>query len=226
MLHELCPAMHVQYPLPDIGILQLWPMGARSEPRQSARHARRHGQGIRGAHEGTVVANIHGPIRCAAPLQGGHGAVCPAVFGVPATRFERAARVLVDGLHEDLNRVKKKPYVEAKDDDGRPDEEVANEQWAGHRARNDSIIVDMFQGQYKSRVQCSVCQGVSLTFDPYMVVTCPFPRHPACTHSTNALTALSPKNIWVQMTPSIAVSASSTKKPAKRWTFGVCRKCS
>ncbi|KAI9173105.1 hypothetical protein H9P43_007236 [Blastocladiella emersonii ATCC 22665] len=82
---------------------------------------------------------------------------------------------LLDGLHEDLNRVRSKPYIEAKDDDGRPDAEVAAEQWAGHRARNDSIIVDLFQGQYKSRVQCATCGGVSVTFDPFMVLTLPIP---------------------------------------------------
>jgi ubiquitin C-terminal hydrolase len=52
---------------------------------------------------------------------------------------------LLDGLHEDLNRVKKKPYIEAKDADGRPDEELAEECWNYHKARNDSIIVDKFQ---------------------------------------------------------------------------------
>lgn len=34
---------------------------------------------------------------------------------------------LLDGLHEDLNRVHEKPYVELKDSDGRPDAEVATE---------------------------------------------------------------------------------------------------
>ena len=29
---------------------------------------------------------------------------------------------LLDGLHEDLNRIKKKPYTETVDSDGRPDE--------------------------------------------------------------------------------------------------------
>jgi ubiquitin C-terminal hydrolase len=52
---------------------------------------------------------------------------------------------LLDGLHEDLNRVKKKPYVEAKDSDGRPDEVVADEAWEMHKARNDSVIVDVCQ---------------------------------------------------------------------------------
>lgn len=52
---------------------------------------------------------------------------------------------LLDGLHEDLNRVKHKPYLNSRDADGRPDEEVADEFWANHIARNDSIIVDVCQ---------------------------------------------------------------------------------
>lgn len=50
---------------------------------------------------------------------------------------------LLDGLHEDLNRIKNKPYFEIKDASGRPDEEVADEYWSNHFARNDSIIVDL-----------------------------------------------------------------------------------
>lgn len=52
---------------------------------------------------------------------------------------------MLDGLHEDLNRVKHKPYVKSRDADGRPDEEVADEYWANHISRNDSIIVDVCQ---------------------------------------------------------------------------------
>lgn len=52
---------------------------------------------------------------------------------------------MLDGLHEDLNRVKQKPYIEAKDYDGRPDDEVADEFWKYHKARNDSVIVDICQ---------------------------------------------------------------------------------
>ncbi len=32
---------------------------------------------------------------------------------------------LLDGLHEDLNRVIEKPYIESKDYDGRPDQIIA-----------------------------------------------------------------------------------------------------
>ncbi|KAB2065688.1 hypothetical protein ES319_A09G106200v1 [Gossypium barbadense] len=82
---------------------------------------------------------------------------------------------LLDGLHEDLNRVKSKPYVEMKDSEGRQDEEVADEYWQNHIARNDSIIVDVCQGQYKSTLVCPQCKKVSVTFDPFMYLSLPLP---------------------------------------------------
>ncbi|GJN25107.1 hypothetical protein PR202_gb12894 [Eleusine coracana subsp. coracana] len=80
---------------------------------------------------------------------------------------------LLDGLHEDLNRVKHRPYINSGDTDGRSDEEVADEYWANHIARNNSIIVDVCQGQYKSTLVCPVCGKVSVTFDPFMYLSLP-----------------------------------------------------
>ena len=54
---------------------------------------------------------------------------------------------LLDGLHEDLNRVVNKPYDELKDSDGRPDDVVAQEAWENHVRRNKSVIVDLFHGK-------------------------------------------------------------------------------
>jgi ubiquitin carboxyl-terminal hydrolase 6/32 len=52
----------------------------------------------------------------------------------------------LDLLHEDLNRVTKKPYIEMIDKPGRPDKEVADEFWDNFLARNKSIIVDLMYG--------------------------------------------------------------------------------
>lgn len=53
---------------------------------------------------------------------------------------------LLDCVHEDLNRVKKKPYTKAVEGgDGRPDSEIAAETWATHLQRNDSVVVDHCQ---------------------------------------------------------------------------------
>ncbi|KAL4611276.1 hypothetical protein ACB092_08G112100 [Castanea dentata] len=109
---------------------------------------------------------------------------------------------LLDGLHEDLNRVKCKPYIEAKDGDDRPDREVADEYWRNHLARNDSIIVDVCQGQYKSTLVCPLCRKVSVTFDPFMYLSLPLPSTTMRTMTltllnTNGNTAPSPYTITV-----------------------------
>ncbi|NXN84666.1 UBP19 hydrolase, partial [Bombycilla garrulus] len=83
---------------------------------------------------------------------------------------------LLDGLHEDLNRIQSKPYTETVDSDGRPDEVVAEEAWQRHKMRNDSFIVDLFQGQYKSKLVCPVCSKVSITFDPFLYLPVPLPQ--------------------------------------------------
>ncbi|KRG06553.1 ubiquitin carboxyl-terminal hydrolase 32 isoform X1 [Drosophila mojavensis] len=82
---------------------------------------------------------------------------------------------LLDALHEDLNRVMEKPYSELKDSDGRPDKIVAAEAWAQHHARNQSIIIDLFYGQLKSKVSCLGCGHESVRFDPFSLLSLPLP---------------------------------------------------
>ncbi|KAJ7995851.1 hypothetical protein DPEC_G00231010 [Dallia pectoralis] len=82
---------------------------------------------------------------------------------------------LLDGLHEDLNRVHEKPYVELKDSDGRPDWEVASEAWENHLRRNRSIVVDLFHGQLRSQVKCKTCGHISARFDPFNFLSLPLP---------------------------------------------------
>ncbi|XP_064880259.1 ubiquitin carboxyl-terminal hydrolase 32-like isoform X3 [Oncorhynchus nerka] len=82
---------------------------------------------------------------------------------------------LLDGLHEDLNRVHEKPYVELKDSNGRPDWEVALEAWENHLLRNRSIVVDLFHGQLKSQVKCKTCGHISARFDPFNFLSLPLP---------------------------------------------------
>ncbi|KAE9420933.1 hypothetical protein Angca_009568 [Angiostrongylus cantonensis] len=83
---------------------------------------------------------------------------------------------LLDGLHEDLNRVKSKPLTTTVEGDGRSDVDVSNEAWFNHTLRNDSIFVDLFHGQLKSRLQCPKCDRVSITFDPFVYLPVPFPK--------------------------------------------------
>ena len=52
----------------------------------------------------------------------------------------------------------------------------AQQQWDLYKARNDSVIVDLFQGQYRSTLVCPVCHKVSIKFDPFMYLTLPIPN--------------------------------------------------
>ena len=86
---------------------------------------------------------------------------------------------LLDGLHEDLNRILKKPYIEAPDWEGGDEKDLvafAKRQWDIYKARNDSVIVDLFQGQYRSTLVCPECNKVSIKFDPFMYLTLPIPN--------------------------------------------------
>jgi ubiquitin C-terminal hydrolase len=62
------------------------------------------------------------------------------------TRHPQFIAFLLDALHEDLNRVLKKPYVESVEaGPNDQDEKVSAEAWERHLLRNKSIVVDLFQ---------------------------------------------------------------------------------
>ncbi|KAF8056355.1 UBP11 [Scenedesmus sp. PABB004] len=83
---------------------------------------------------------------------------------------------LLDGLHEDINRIHVKPYIEEPDSEGVSDAELAARAWANYRARNDSHIVDHFQGLYKSTLVCPGCGYSSVKLDPFMYLSLPLPE--------------------------------------------------
>ena len=93
---------------------------------------------------------------------------------------------LLDMIHEDLNRVHKKPYIEGKDYYDNKLEEHAFESWRNYLLRNKSIIVDLFQGQSKSTLKCLRCGLTSHKFEPFMYLSLPIPE----THSHSNIISL------------------------------------
>ena len=83
---------------------------------------------------------------------------------------------LIDGIHEDLNRILVKPVVSDPDPTGLSEEALAQKFWQNHLDRNDSIIVDLMHGQYRSEVECPKCHKISLAFDPFLMLTLPIPE--------------------------------------------------
>ncbi len=83
---------------------------------------------------------------------------------------------LIDTLHEDLNKVLKKPYIVNNDNmKFNNDNEEFNYYKKIFSARNQSIIIDLFYGIYKSILYCpnQNCNNISNTFDPYSIISLP-----------------------------------------------------
>ncbi len=87
---------------------------------------------------------------------------------------------LLSVLHEDLNRVLKKPYyessLECEDDNLKKTYEVAVESWKRFLTRENSVVVDNFYGQFKSKLTCPECNHISITFEPFSNLLVPIPK--------------------------------------------------
>lgn len=90
---------------------------------------------------------------------------------------------LLDGLHEDVNRIRRAPYVEMPDvTDGQNMTIAAAEAWNAHKKRNDSMVMDTFYGQFQSTCVCPKCNRVSVSFDAFNHVSLEIPSsRPALT---------------------------------------------
>ena len=82
--------------------------------------------------------------------------------------------VFLDIINEDLNKTTKKQYIELKEkSEDETDEQCAKRYWEANLSRNDSIITDLFCGQFKSTITCPNCNFINITFDPFDTINLP-----------------------------------------------------
>ena len=101
------------------------------------------------------------------------GTFAPQFAGYRQHDAQELLSFLLDGIHEDLNRVKKKPYIEDKDCDGTNDEQDAVDAWKNYLQRNRSLVVDIFQGQLRNTCVCRDCGHTNIRFEPFMYLSLP-----------------------------------------------------
>ncbi|KAF0693553.1 Aste57867_15495 [Aphanomyces stellatus] len=107
------------------------------------------------------------------------------VVGKLASRFigydqhdaQEFLRFLLDGLHEDLNRIRKKPpYYEIPDRPSALERDVSDEYWQYYVKRNWSALSEQFCGQLRSEVICQTCNHRSICFDVFWDLSLPVPK--------------------------------------------------
>lgn len=88
---------------------------------------------------------------------------------------------LMDGLHEDLNKADNRKRYKEENNDNLDDFKASELAWHKHKQLNESIIVALFQGQFKSTVQCLTCHKKSRTFEAFMYLSLPLASTSKCT---------------------------------------------
>ncbi|XP_036386600.1 ubiquitin carboxyl-terminal hydrolase 21 [Megalops cyprinoides] len=104
----------------------------------------------------------------------------PYFSGYSQQDAQEFLRFLLDRLHSEINRCLPKraasssprepPYAKIRI------EEEAAIMWKRYLERDDSKIVDLFSGQLRSSLHCSVCSHYSTTFDVFCDLSLPIPK--------------------------------------------------
>ncbi|XP_061596324.1 ubiquitin carboxyl-terminal hydrolase 2-like isoform X1 [Cololabis saira] len=97
----------------------------------------------------------------------------PKFVGCNQQDAQEFLRFLLDGLHNEVNRVTMRRSVSAEDFDHLSDDEKGKRMWNMYLEREDSKVVDLFVGQLKSSLTCTVCGFRSTVFDPFWDLSIP-----------------------------------------------------
>jgi len=111
---------------------------------------------------------VNGRVVDPSSLKGAIQRFAPRFSGYNQEDSQEFLRYLLEGLHEDVNRVTTRPApINTEIDTSLSVSEQAMEAWKRYIRRDDSHLVDLFVGQLKSTLQCTHCNHESVTFEPF-----------------------------------------------------------
>ncbi|XP_012932113.1 ubiquitin carboxyl-terminal hydrolase 2 isoform X2 [Heterocephalus glaber] len=100
----------------------------------------------------------------------------PRFVGYNQQDAQEFLRFLLDGLHNEVNRVTVRPKSNPENLNHLPDDEKGRQMWRKYLEREDSRIGDLFVGQLKSSLTCTDCGYCSTVFDPFWDLSLPIAK--------------------------------------------------
>ncbi|KAJ6245939.1 ubiquitin carboxyl-terminal hydrolase [Anaeramoeba flamelloides] len=91
---------------------------------------------------------------------------------------------LLDGLHNDLNQPElNTDSIELDQNNNTQNvEKLAKQSWQNYKMKNNSIIVEQFQGLLQNKITCTNCSKTYCKFDPFMFLSLPIPTQQIMRH--------------------------------------------
>ncbi|KAM9847247.1 ubiquitin carboxyl-terminal hydrolase 2-like isoform 2-T2 [Aulostomus maculatus] len=103
----------------------------------------------------------------------------PKFAGCNQQDAQEFLRFLLDGLHNEVNRAMLHPTASNQDFDHLLDDEKGRRMWSLYLERENSRVVDLFVGQLRSSLTCTVCGFRSTMFDPFWDLSIPIAQKSA-----------------------------------------------
>ncbi|CAG8753754.1 3735_t:CDS:2, partial [Cetraspora pellucida] len=111
------------------------------------------------------------------------GRFAPQFSGSDQQDSQEFLAYLLDGLHEDLNVIIDKPIIkeltsQEEEEMERLQPQIASEiEWEKYLTRNYSVVVSLFQGQFRNKLTCLTCEKTSSTYNVFMYLSLPIPTN-------------------------------------------------
>ncbi|RHZ69017.1 hypothetical protein Glove_291g40 [Diversispora epigaea] len=107
------------------------------------------------------------------------GRFAPQFSGSDQHDSQEFLEFLLDGLHEDLNikqKIKELTPTEEKQLESLHAGIASEIMWERYLRQNNSVIVSLFQGQFRNQLICSFCKNTSTTYSEFMYLSLPIPK--------------------------------------------------
>ncbi|RZC42441.1 ubiquitin carboxyl-terminal hydrolase 4 [Asbolus verrucosus] len=150
----------------------------------------------------------------------------PRFIGYAQQDAQEFLRYLLEGLHEDVNRVKEKPKpILTEIDEKLSDNEKSTESWSRYLRMDNSRIVDYFVGQLKSTLKCTHCGHCSVTFDPFWDLSLPIPQRAGQVRLAQCLDSFTREETLDGDEKPVSVVVDAVSLESERFPLQTCSKC-